>query len=122
MPEVLNLDAIHNNGKARLVIGIRNSKFTLELDSDNETVTLYNEKTNDLLNLKVNSIIADGIMTYNGKFNTYQDLLDAVANGMIHPVKGWVVFIMMRGGLDASGDYITDNTHLVYTGEGWQTL
>ena len=122
MAEVLNIDSIHNNGQAKVVIGIRDKKFVLELDSNTNIVRIYNDKTNAEVNLKVNSVIAEGLMVYCGKYDTMEALITAVNSGSITPLKGWVFYIVNRGGLDIDGNYVTDNSHLVYTGEGWRLL
>lgn len=122
MAEVLNIDSIHNNGKARVVVGIRDKKFALELDSDTNTVTIYNDKTNKPVNLNVNSVVAEGLMTYAGKYESMDALNANVNAGIFVPLKGWVVYIVNRGGLDINGNYIENHSHMMYTGEGWRLL
>ena len=122
MAEVLNIDSIHNNGTARVVVGIRDKKFALELDSNTNTVTVYNDNTNELVNLKVKSVSAEGLMTYAGKYSSMDALMAEISSGVTSPLKGWVVYIVNRGGLDINGNYISDNSHLMYTGTGWRLL
>ena len=122
MAETLNIDSIHNNGKARVVVGIRDKKFVLELDSDTNTVSIYNAKTNKPVNLNVNSVAAEGLMTYAGNYVNMDALVADINAGIFVPLKGWVVYIMNRGGLDINGNYIENHSHIMYTGEGWRLL
>lgn len=135
MSEILNVSAVHNNGKPELRVGIRGKEFILSLDIPKNTVVLKNLFTQKKLSFEVDELNAtnvytkedidnmiNGMMTYHGKYNNYQELLDSADNGTIAPKVGWVVFIVNGGGTDINGVTITNNCHMLYNGERWQVM
>ena len=135
MSEILNVSAVHNNGKPELRVGIRGKEFILSLDTKTNIVRLKNLFTQKKLSFEVDNLIAtnvytkedidnmiSGMMTYHGKYNSYQELLNSIENGIITPRHGWVVYILNGGGTDINGVAITNNCHLLYNGERWQVM
>ena len=135
MSQILNVSAIHNNGKPELRVGIRGKEFILSLDIAKNVVVLKNLFTQKKLSLEVDEIIStniytkddidimiSGMMTYHGKYNDYQSVLDAMTAGTIAPKNGWVIFILNGGGSDINGTAITDKCHILYNGERWEVM
>lgn len=135
MSTILNVGAVHNNGKPELCIGIRGNEFIISLDSENNKITIKKLFTQKKLSLEIDELIStntytkdeidrkySGMMTYHGNYYSYQDVLDAISNGDITPARGWVVFVVAGGGTDVHGIEIPTNCHMLYNGGGWQIL
>ena len=135
MNEIMNVSAVHNNGKPELRVGIRGKEFFFSLDTKTNTVVLKNLFTQEKLKFDVDEVIASnvytkaqideltsGMMLFKGKYTNYQALLETVSAGIMRPKSGYVVFIVNGGGNDSNGTAITSNCHMIYDGERWQVL
>lgn len=90
MSEILNVAKVHNTGKAEITVGLRGNEFKLQLSTADNTVSLFNPITGQMLRFNVGEILVNG-----------KPITDKYAELRAKPTQTAIAYIKPDGTLEA---------------------